>query len=74
MKQDDAPKTLKTICKKCFYEGSCSLKPTSKGQCNVFLKKKKVEMGDNISVSPMDTFQMSYDDLKDLLADIDDET
>jgi hypothetical protein len=73
MNQDDAPKDLKAICNKCFYQGDCSLKPTSKGQCNIFLKKEKIEMGDNISVSPMDTFQMSYDDLKDLLKELDSE-
>jgi len=74
MKQDDSPMSLKTLRKKCFYEGNCSLGPTSKDQCKFFLKKKKVEVGDNISFSPMDTFQMSYDDLKDLLEDLDSET
>ena len=52
------------ICKDCFYHPDCSLKPTSEDRCNVFLKEKKVDMGDNISDSPMDTAQFTYEDLK----------
>ena len=59
------------ICKDCFYHPDCSLKPTSEDRCSVFLKEKKVDMGDNISVSPMDTAQFTYEDLKELLEDTD---
>jgi hypothetical protein len=37
----------------------------------VFLKETKVDMGDNISINPMDTTQFTYDDLKDLIEDTD---
>ena len=71
MKQDDTLKDLKTICKVCFYGGNCSLKPSSRDRCNVFLKNKKIEMGDDVSINPMDTMQMSYEDLKELIEDLD---
>ena len=59
------------ICKEYYYGGECTVKPTSDDRCNVFLKKKKVEMGDKVSVNPMDTSQIDYDDLKELLKDTD---
>ena len=71
MKQDNESKIPEPICKICYFDGKCSHKPTSINRCELFLKKKEVEMGDNISVSPMDTFQMGYDELKDLLEDLD---
>ena len=61
------------ICKECFYFPDCSLKPSSKDRCNVFLKDKKVDVADEISVSPMDTIEIGYEDLKDLLKDLDSE-
>ena len=71
MKQDDDSKGLKAICKECFYNPDCSLKPSSGDRCNVFLKNKKIEMGDDVSTNPMDTMQMSYEDLKELIEDLD---
>ena len=59
------------ICKGCYYEGGCTLKPTSEDRCNVFLKKKKINMGNNASVNPMDTIEVDYDDLKKLLQNTD---
>ena len=61
------------ICKQCFYHPDCSLKPSSEDRCNVFLKDKKVHVADEISVSPMDTIEIGYEDLKDLLKDLDSE-
>ena len=59
------------ICKECYYSGNCTVKPTSEDRCNVFLKKKKIKMGDEASVNPMDTTQIDYNDLKELLKDTD---
>ena len=71
MKQNNDPKGLKAICKECFYHPECTLKPTSEGQCRVFLKKTKGGMDNNISVSDTDTIQLNYDNLKELLKDTD---
>ena len=74
MKQDDDTKGLKAICKECFYHPECTLKPTSEGQCRVFLKKTKDGINSNILGSDTDTIQLNYDDLKDLLEDLDNDS
>ena len=61
------------ICKECFYHPECTLKPTSENKCSVFLKNTDGGIKSNISISEEDTIQLDYDDLKDLLEDLDSE-
>ena len=59
------------ICTECVYDSDCSMKSTCVDRCNVFLKNKGGQIGDNSWVDLIDKIQMNHDDLTDLLKELD---
>ena len=59
------------ICEDCYHHLDCERQPDETGRCGFYMKKSKVEIGDEFDVNPMDTMTFDYDDIKKLFEDTD---
>ena len=59
------------ICKDCYHENGCDREPDENGRCGFYVKKTRVDIGNEVEVNPMDTMTFDYDDIKKLFEDAD---
>ena len=54
------------ICEDCYYQTTCDRQPDANGRCSLYVKKTRVDIGDELGVDPMDTLTFDYEDIKKL--------
>ena len=59
------------ICKDCYHENGCDKNPDANGRCSFYVKRTRVDIGNEVEVNPMDTLTFDYDDIKKLFEDAD---
>ena len=54
------------ICDTCCHHLNCEELPDENGRCELHLKEGDIELGEDLTINPMDTTEFNYDDLKNL--------
>ena len=57
------------ICNDCYHQAGCEREPNENGRCSFYVKKTRVNIGNEVDVNPMDTMTFDYDDIKKLFED-----